>query len=182
MDCYEAADRFADIVEDLGISMRATRLPEETGAQGVIFLPFMCSLLRDGIQLHEKWSAGEGIAYRWALDMSIGDLRKTAWRLGMGLVSIKDIRQALNHGTRRTLMVEDIRANVRQKWEPETADVLHSFVLDAQYADDPDEFGALFSDPVEAIRAWQRVQVTAPATRRLFGSRWAEAEELACMM
>ena len=181
MDCYIAAEKFSALVDSLGIDLHATPLPHEK-EHGVTFLPFAVTLTRGNVHLFEKWSAGEGIAFQWAIGLPTLELRRMVWALGAGYSSLREIRAALRYGARVTLHVEAIRERVRRAYRPSLVDVLPSLLHDSMSANDPQEFAECFSDPAKCLEAWQRVQVSAPKVRDLLGARYAEACELACMM
>ena len=174
LDYEVATSRFGLLVADLDLTYQANALAWEK-EKGVTFLPFSVTISNGRTELLTKWSAGEGIAYMQAQSLSDQELRRK-----IPLVPITEIRKA--HLGRRTLHKDSILQKMRTAYRPTLADVLHSLVLDAQYADDPEQFGELFTDSAKAIEAWQIVQVNAPKTRNLFGSKWDEAQELTSCM
>lgn len=181
MDCYIAAEKFETLTLSLGIEFTATPLPHEQ-EHGITFLPFAVTLTRGNVQLFEKWSAGEGCAFQWGLELPSIELRKLVWAMGQGYASLREIRGALSHGTRVTIYVESIREQVRRKYRPSLPDVLASLIHDSMSANDPREFAECFSDPAACLETWQRVQASAPKVRDMLGARYAEACELVCMM
>jgi hypothetical protein len=177
MDCYEAETAFAELIERRDLLYTVATLPDEKQGN-VRFLRFAITISDGRTEIFTPYSAGEGLAYSWAKDLPIPKLRRIAWCLGECGSTIKEIRQALTHGARRTIYVEGIRSRVRAAYRPTLADVMQCLVRDAQYSDDPQEFGELFDNGAEAIEAWQQIQTNAPKVRALLGPAWNEAVEL----